>query len=63
MKNNQAYQISILNPDHEVEYALVKSYNEEGDVFEIALLDEKNGKEVAYSELYGDTAYDYEIVV
>jgi len=42
---------------------MVKSYDEDNDVFEIALLDGLSGEEVAYSELYGDTAYDYEIIV
>jgi len=63
LKNKQAFQISILNPDGEEEFAMVKSYDEDNDVFEIALLDGLSGEEVAYSELYGDTAYDYEIVV
>jgi hypothetical protein len=61
--SNQACQISIRNPDGKLEYCIVKSYDEEGDVFDVALLDGKSGVEVAYSELYGDTCYDYEIIV
>jgi hypothetical protein len=59
----QPFQISIQNPDGEIEYCMVQSYDEEGDVFDVALLDGKSGVEVAYSELYGDTCYDYEIIV
>jgi hypothetical protein len=61
--SKQACQISIRNPNGELEYCMVKSYDEDNDVFEVVLLDGESGAEVAYSELYGDTSYDYEIVV